>query len=107
MSDTDGDGEDEGTGTGAGTAVGPEEVRHVAGLARVALDDEEVDRFADQLSDVLAYFDALDDVPEVDADPDLTNVLRTDEERDCLDQEAALANAPEREDGYFKGPRVS
>jgi aspartyl-tRNA(Asn)/glutamyl-tRNA(Gln) amidotransferase subunit C len=109
MSDTDDDGygDGDGTETGTGTAVGPEEVRHVAGLARVALDEEEVDRFADQLSDVLAYFDALDDVPEVEADPDLTNVLRADEERDCLDQQAALANAPEREDGYFKGPRVS
>jgi aspartyl-tRNA(Asn)/glutamyl-tRNA(Gln) amidotransferase subunit C len=107
MSDTDGTDEADGDGTGTGTAVGPEEVRHVAGLARVALDEEETERFAEQLSDVLAYFDALDEVPEVDADPDLRNVLRTDETRDCLDQEAALANAPEREDGYFKGPRVS
>jgi aspartyl-tRNA(Asn)/glutamyl-tRNA(Gln) amidotransferase subunit C len=106
MSDTDGTDEDA-AGEGDGTAVGPEEVRHVAGLARVALDEDEVERFADQLSDVLTYFDALDEVPEVDADPELTNVLRADEERDCLDREAALANAPEREDGYFKGPRVS
>jgi len=88
-------------------AVGPEEVRHVADLARVGLNEDELDRFADQLSDVLAYFEALDDVPEVDAEPELTNVLRADEERDCLDREAALSNAPEREDGYFRGPRVS
>ncbi len=87
--------------------VSPEEVRHVADLARVGIDEEELDRFADQLSNVLAYFEALDDVPEVDAEPELTNVLRADEERECLEPEAALGNAPEHEDGYFKGPRVS
>ncbi len=50
--------------------------------------------------------DALDDVPEVDAEAELDNVMRPDEVRDCLTQEEALQNAPETEDGYFKGPRV-
>ncbi|WP_254537869.1 Asp-tRNA(Asn)/Glu-tRNA(Gln) amidotransferase subunit GatC [Halomarina litorea] len=88
-------------------AVDAEEVRHVAALARVDLDDEEVDRFAGQFADILAYFDSLDEVPEVDREADLANVMRADEARDCLSQEEALANAPETEDGYFKGPRVS
>ncbi len=88
-------------------AVDAEEVRHVADLARVDLDDEEVDRFAGQFADILAYFDSLDEVPEVDREADLANVMRADEARDCLSQEEALANAPETEDGYFKGPRVS
>ncbi|MWG36818.1 Asp-tRNA(Asn)/Glu-tRNA(Gln) amidotransferase subunit GatC [Halomarina oriensis] len=88
-------------------SVDPEEVRHVADLARVALDDDEVARFAEQFGDILAYFDALDEVPEVDREADLTNVMRTDEVRDSLSQEAALENASERVDGYFKGPRVS
>jgi aspartyl-tRNA(Asn)/glutamyl-tRNA(Gln) amidotransferase subunit C len=87
--------------------VDPEEVRHVAGLARVALDDEEATRFAEQFGDILAYFDALDEVPEVDRDADLSNVMRADEVRDGLSQEEALANAPETVDGFFKGPRVS
>jgi aspartyl-tRNA(Asn)/glutamyl-tRNA(Gln) amidotransferase subunit C len=87
--------------------VDPEEVRHVAGLARVALDDQEATRFAEQFGDILAYFDALDEVPEVDRDADLSNVMRADEVRDGLTQEEALANAPETVDGFFKGPRVS
>jgi aspartyl-tRNA(Asn)/glutamyl-tRNA(Gln) amidotransferase subunit C len=87
--------------------VDPEEVRHVAGLARVALDDQEATRFAEQFGDILAYFDALDEVPEVDRDADLSNVMRADEVRDGLSQEEALANAPETVDGFFKGPRVS
>ena len=89
------------------TPVDAEEVRHVAELARVNLDDDEVDSFAEQFGDILEYFDALDEVPEVDAEADLVNVMRPDEERECLSQEEALANAPETEDGFFKGPRVS
>ncbi|NUB92046.1 Asp-tRNA(Asn)/Glu-tRNA(Gln) amidotransferase subunit GatC [Haloterrigena sp. SYSU A558-1] len=88
-------------------AVSPEEVRHVAGLARVDLDDDEVDRFARQFADILEYFETLDEVPEVDREAALTNVMRPDEERDSLDREAALENASETEDGYFKGPNVS
>ncbi len=89
------------------TPVDAEEVRHVAELARVDLDDDEVESFAEQFGDILEYFDALDEVPEVDAEADLVNVMRPDEERECLSQEEALANAPETEDGFFKGPRVS
>jgi aspartyl-tRNA(Asn)/glutamyl-tRNA(Gln) amidotransferase subunit C len=88
-------------------SVDPEKVRHAADLARVGLDESEVETFADQLADVLDYFEALDDVPEIEDEPDLVNVMRPDEERDCLSQDEALANAPESEDGYFKGPNVS
>jgi aspartyl-tRNA(Asn)/glutamyl-tRNA(Gln) amidotransferase subunit C len=89
------------------TPVDADEVRHVADLARIDLDDEEVDQFAVQFADILSYFDALDDVPEVDPEADLVNVMRADEVRDGLSQEEALENAPETEDGYFKGPSVS
>jgi aspartyl-tRNA(Asn)/glutamyl-tRNA(Gln) amidotransferase subunit C len=84
-----------------------EDVRHVADLARVDLDDDEVDDFADQFADILEYFDALDDVPDVERDADLVNVMRPDETHDCLDQDEALRNAEGTEDGYFKGPNVS
>ncbi|GAB3663574.1 Asp-tRNA(Asn)/Glu-tRNA(Gln) amidotransferase subunit GatC [Halopiger thermotolerans] len=88
-------------------AVSPEEVRHVAELARVDLEDDEVDRFARQFADILEYFETLDEVPEVDREADLANVMRPDEERPSLEKEEALRNAPETEDGYFKGPNVS
>ena len=89
------------------SAVDPEEVAHVADLARVDLDDEELEVFAEQFADILAYFETLDEVPEVDSEPDLTNVMRTDEVEESLSQAEALANAPDAEDGFFKGPRVS
>jgi len=82
------------------------EVRHVASLARVDLDDAEVELFAEQFADILEYFDALDDVPEIDDEADLDNVMRPDEVREGLTREEALRNAPETEDGYFKGPKV-
>jgi aspartyl-tRNA(Asn)/glutamyl-tRNA(Gln) amidotransferase subunit C len=89
------------------SAVDPEEVRHVASLARVDLDDDEVDRFAEQFADILASFETLDEVPAVETTEDLSNVMRPDEQRDSLRQAEALRNAPESEDGYFKGPKVS
>jgi len=83
------------------------DVQHVAELARVDLADEDVDRFVEQFADILAYFESLDDVPEVEREAELTNVMRPDETRECLTRAEALANAPESEDGYFKGPNVS
>jgi aspartyl-tRNA(Asn)/glutamyl-tRNA(Gln) amidotransferase subunit C len=89
------------------TAVDAEEVERVAELARVDLADDEVDAFSAQFAEILEYFEALDEVPEVESDADLVNVMRPDEVEASLDQDEALANAAETEDGFFKGPRVS
>jgi aspartyl-tRNA(Asn)/glutamyl-tRNA(Gln) amidotransferase subunit C len=87
--------------------VDREAVRHVADLARIDLDEEEVERFCEQFHDVLAHFETLETVPDVESEPELVNVFRPDEEGSCLSQEEALRNAPETEDGYVKGPDVS
>lgn len=87
--------------------VDTEEVEHIAQLARIDLDEDERDLFAEQFADILSAFETLDEVPEVEREPELTNVMRADEVRECLDREEALANAEETEDGQFKGPRVS
>jgi len=89
------------------STVDPEEVRHVADLARVDLDDEEVAEFTEQFADILGYFETLDEVHEVEGEPELTNVMRPDEQQEGLSQAEALRNAPDTEDGQFKGPRVS
>jgi len=89
------------------SAVDPEEVGHIADLARVDLTDEEREAFAEQFADILSYFETLEEVPDVERDPELTNVMRPDETREGLSQDEALQNAPETEDGYFKGPTVS
>jgi len=87
--------------------VDPEDVSHVADLARVDIDEAELDRFTDQFADILGYFETLEEVPEVDSDSELVNVMRPDETRESLSQDEALQNAPDSEDGYFKGPKVS
>ncbi|QIO23441.1 Asp-tRNA(Asn)/Glu-tRNA(Gln) amidotransferase subunit GatC [Haloarcula sp. JP-L23] len=88
-------------------AVDPSEVRHIADLARIDLDDDEVERFTEQFGEILAAFEALDEVPETEREADLANVMRPDEVREGLHQEEALQNAPETEAGQFKGPKVS
>jgi aspartyl-tRNA(Asn)/glutamyl-tRNA(Gln) amidotransferase subunit C len=87
--------------------VDQEEVRHVASLARIDLDDDEVEQFVSQFEAILERFEDLEDVPEADRHDELTNVFRPDEVKEILTQEEALRNAPETEDGYFKGPKVS
>lgn len=88
-------------------SVDAEEVRHVAALARVDLEESEVEAFAEQFGEILDAFETLDEVPEIEREDDLENVMREDEVRESLSQEEALRNAPESEDGYFKGPSVS
>ncbi|WP_254862592.1 Asp-tRNA(Asn)/Glu-tRNA(Gln) amidotransferase subunit GatC [Halovivax gelatinilyticus] len=88
-------------------AVSPDDVRHVGELARVNLSDEEVAQFTDDFSEIVEAFDVLDDVPSVDREAPLTNVLRPDESRETLNADQIFANAPETEDGRFKGPNVS
>lgn len=81
-------------------------VVHVADLARIHLEDEEVERFTAQLSVVL---EAIAKVQEVDTEAvaptasvlDLLNVTREDEPRPSLPLEEALRNAPSREGDFF------
>lgn len=83
-----------------------EDVEHVASLARIALADSEREQFVDEFAEILAWFAALDDVPDIEESTELNNVLRADELRESLSQEEALANAVRTEDGFFEGPPV-
>jgi len=82
------------------------EVEHVAGLARLGLAPDEMERLRDQLSSILGHIDALNRLDTEAISPTaqvlpLTNVLRPDETRPSLSQDAALANAPRAIDGFF------
>jgi aspartyl-tRNA(Asn)/glutamyl-tRNA(Gln) amidotransferase subunit C len=84
-----------------------DQVLHIARLARIGLDDSEVDHFAEQLSQVLEYFERLGEVDTTDVPPTahtlaLHNIWREDETGPCLDPQEALANAPRREDDLFR-----
>jgi aspartyl-tRNA(Asn)/glutamyl-tRNA(Gln) amidotransferase subunit C len=86
-----------------------EQLLKVAGLARLELREDEVERLEQQLNDILAAVSkvsALDlaDVPATSHPLEVVNVWDEDEPRPCLSAEDALANAPEREGGFFKVP---
>jgi aspartyl-tRNA(Asn)/glutamyl-tRNA(Gln) amidotransferase subunit C len=85
------------------------DVRKVAVLARLALTDEEVDRYTVQLADMLEHFadiDALDldNVEPMTQPLPLSNVFRADVVRPTLDRDEVLAAAPAAEDGRFRVP---
>lgn len=90
-------------------AISREQVLHVAKLARLALSEEEVDRFSEQLNAILEAVGKvseldLSDVPPTSHPLALINVVDPDEPRPSLEREQALANAPESESGAFRVP---
>jgi len=92
-------------------AIDREQVKHVARLARIAFTEDEVDKFTEQLSKILAHAEqvsqlATEDVPPTAHPLPLRNVFRPDEIHECLSQEKALSPAPEVEQGRYKVPRI-
>jgi aspartyl-tRNA(Asn)/glutamyl-tRNA(Gln) amidotransferase subunit C len=90
-------------------AITRDEVLHVARLARLELTDDEIDRFTDQLSAILEAVAKVSELDLSDVEPtahplDLVNVWAEDEPRPSLSVDEALANAPDRHDGFFKVP---
>ena len=88
-------------------ALTSEEVLHIARLARIALSDDDVQRFTAQLSGILDHFTALAAVDTEGLEPTahplpLSNVMREDLVAPSLPQAEALANAPRQEDGYVR-----
>jgi aspartyl-tRNA(Asn)/glutamyl-tRNA(Gln) amidotransferase subunit C len=83
------------------------DVQHIAELADVGINTEELGTFTSQFNAILDYFDTLDTVKgNVTATSDLFNVLREDEVEPSLPQDDVLKNAPYKEDGFIKAPRV-
>jgi aspartyl-tRNA(Asn)/glutamyl-tRNA(Gln) amidotransferase subunit C len=87
------------------------DVEHVARLARLALTPEEKERLGRQLVLILENAErvgevAAEDVPPTSHPVPRPNVFREDEPRPCLDQQEALAGAPDAEDGRFRVPRI-
>ncbi len=87
------------------------DIRYVAKLARLALTDEEVERFGQQLGDLLGHVNALSEldvsgVPATAQVVESRNVTREDAPQACLDRERVLAEAPERQGAFFRVPRI-
>jgi aspartyl-tRNA(Asn)/glutamyl-tRNA(Gln) amidotransferase subunit C len=91
--------------------ITPEQVLHVAELARLNIETESVDKLSRQIATILAYVETLNEVDTQDVEPTthaiaLTNAFRDDTVHTHLTAEQALANAPARENGFFVVPKI-
>lgn len=93
------------------SALSRDDVAHLAGLARIDATEDELDRLAGQLAQILEAVDRVGEVAAADVPPmshplPLTNVTRPDEPRPSLTADEALAGAPASEQQRFRVPRI-
>jgi aspartyl-tRNA(Asn)/glutamyl-tRNA(Gln) amidotransferase subunit C len=87
-------------------------VRYIGRLSRIELTDEEVTTFTAQLGEILTAVDKLQQLDDLDETAPMahaveqTNILAEDAPAESLDVEAALGNAPQRIQDFYKVPRV-
>lgn len=92
-------------------AISRDDVERVAKLARLELDEAQIEELTPQLAEIVAYVDQLAEVDTEGVEPmahgvELSNVLRQDVVRPGLSHEAALANAPRSDQDGFRVPAV-
>ena len=92
-------------------SVSPEQVRHIAKLARIAMSEAELERLVPELNNILGWVEQLGEVDTDGVEP-LTAVidqklrLRDDVVTDGDIRDEVLANAPEAQHGFFAVPKV-
>ncbi len=87
------------------------EVEHVARLARLELTDAEKEEYTGQLNEILNFVEELRKLDTAHIQPTahaipVTNVFRADKVQPSLDPEKVLFNAPDRDDNFFKVPKI-
>ncbi len=88
-----------------------DQVRYVAHLSRLALTDEEVERFSGQLDEILGYVEKLNELDTSDVEPlvhalNAKNVFRKDDAGESLSRKDIMENSPESSEGCYKVPRI-
>ncbi|MDD6127296.1 MAG: Asp-tRNA(Asn)/Glu-tRNA(Gln) amidotransferase subunit GatC [Selenomonas sp.] len=91
--------------------VTKKDLENVAVLSRLRVPEDEQETYIQQMDAILTYMDNLSEVDTENVKPTtyalpMSNVFREDEVKPSLDREAALSNAPLKENGYFKVPKV-
>ncbi|MCD6416198.1 MAG: Asp-tRNA(Asn)/Glu-tRNA(Gln) amidotransferase subunit GatC [Planctomycetes bacterium] len=91
--------------------ISPDEVEHVAQLARLELTDQEKRKFAGQLDAILTYMEKLNELDTSGVEPMLHGVegrqpARPDSAGPSLPRDEALRNAPESQNGFFRVPPI-
>ncbi|WP_274308264.1 Asp-tRNA(Asn)/Glu-tRNA(Gln) amidotransferase subunit GatC [Solibacillus daqui] len=88
-----------------------EEVKHVANLARLAITEEEAEKFAEQLGKITDFAEQLNELDTTNVEPTshvlpLVNVLREDVAKEGLSREKVMLNVKEQETGQIKVPSI-
>ena len=92
-------------------AVSKEEILHIAKLADLKINENEIDEYAKNLEEILDFMKILNSVDTENIEESIgtlnnVNVFRKDEVKDFEDKEALLQNAPDKENNMFKIPKV-
>ena len=87
------------------------DVAHVAVLARLTFSEDQLELFTEQMNSLLSYFDTLQQLDTTGVEPSthavsICNAFREDLVKNSLAGEEALKNAPARERGCFKVPKI-
>ena len=87
------------------------DIVRIAQLARISLDEEELEGYATQLEQILEHAARVQALPTDGIEPTshpltMVNAFRPDEVIDCLDRDEVLSEAPDAENGYFRVPRI-
>jgi aspartyl/glutamyl-tRNA(Asn/Gln) amidotransferase C subunit len=96
---------------GEAAKISRDEVMHVAKLGRLRLTDDEVDLYQKDLNAILDYAETLEDLDTENIHPmshvlQMENVWREDIPGNSKEAKSILSNAPDREEDYFKVPRI-
>ena len=88
-----------------------QDVEHIATLANLEFTEDQKQKFLHQFNDILKYMEQLNSVDTTNVEPlshviELQNVFRDDKVAPSTPTEEALKNAPEKNDDYFKVPKV-
>lgn len=88
-----------------------EEVKHVATLARLEFNEEDVQQFAHQLARIIDYIGKLNELDTTDVPPTshvlpIRNVVKPDVAKSSYPRDNVLKGAPSTEEGYFEVPKV-
>ena len=91
--------------------ISSDEVKKVAKLARLELDESEIQSHSKQLEKILGYIEQLDkidtdNIPCTTRAIEVVNVFRKDEKKDFKNSEELLDLAPSRENNFFKVPKI-
>jgi aspartyl-tRNA(Asn)/glutamyl-tRNA(Gln) amidotransferase subunit C len=91
--------------------ISEEQVKHVAHLARLAITEEEAQKFTSQLDAIISFAEQLNELDTTNIKPtshvlDMKNILREDQSKAGLPREEVLKNAPDHDNGQIRVPSI-